>query len=107
MFDAPIASQKPHESWLYEKYQEQHVSKSSEQDPERVQARTSINQGNAKSEKNPSYQSRLAQNFGVRKSGIPISPTTSFATPAERVMTPTFVSRSLSSVRIRHRTGKA
>jgi hypothetical protein len=34
-------------------------------------------------------------------------PTTSFPTPAERTTTPTVVSRSLHSVRIRQRTGKA
>lgn len=34
-------------------------------------------------------------------------PTTSFPTPAERTTIPTVVSRSLSSVMIRHRTGKA
>lgn len=36
-----------------------------------------------------------------------IQPTTSFPTPAERTMTPTGVAKSLSSVRIRHRTGNA
>jgi hypothetical protein len=36
-----------------------------------------------------------------------IQPTTSLPTPAERTTTPTVVSSSLSSVRIRQRTGKA
>lgn len=36
-----------------------------------------------------------------------IQPTISFPTPAESTTMPTVVSRSLSSVRIRHRTGKA
>ena len=36
-----------------------------------------------------------------------IQPTTSFPTPAARTVTPTGVPRSLSSVRIRHSTGKA
>ncbi len=36
-----------------------------------------------------------------------IQPTTSLPTPADRTTTPTWVCRSLSSVRIRHNTGKA
>src|ERR1700733_8080406 len=36
-----------------------------------------------------------------------IQPTTSLPTPAERVTTPTVVSRSFVSVRIRHKTGNA
>ena len=50
----------------------------------------------------------MGVSIGDRKRrAVAFLPTTSLATPAASVITPTGVSRSFNSVRIRHRTGKA
>ena len=107
VLEAAGAAEEPVKSGLDGAEEEEHEAGAGEEDPEGGQATTGIDKGDTEGEENPAcvnVRIRTCEGIGL---GLLCLPTTSLATPAASVMTPTVVSRSFNSVRIRHRTGKA